>query len=88
MNAHTPGPWVVDRRFCILGPDKWLIAAVKKERLAAEANALLIAAAPELLAALQEAARQIEYLHKKFEQTGDSAVALMRARVAIAKATS
>ena len=50
------------------------------------ANARLIAAAPELLAALKEARLQIEYLDAKFQPTGTSANVLARIESAIAKA--
>jgi hypothetical protein len=64
---HTPGPWTITRkhtppifdRGCIaIGPD---IAAIQVPELdtASEANARLIAAAPDLLAAL---ARAVAYL--------------------------
>ena len=57
MNKHTPGPWL--RIGTDVGNENWPIATMsimslvnmkKEER---EANARLIAAAPELLSALQ-----------------------------------
>jgi hypothetical protein len=59
--AHTPGPWKVADRFYILMDDDVAceIAKVCEENLdddmlgQADADALLIAAAPELLAALK-----------------------------------
>jgi hypothetical protein len=52
-----------------------------------EIDARLIAAAPDLLAALQEADLQIEYLHDKFQPTSTGVAVLTRIRAAIAKAT-
>jgi len=89
MNAHTPGPWEVDHRINIIEPGKGacVVANVNRHRYANyEANARLIATAPELLAALKEAVLQIEYLHEKFKQTGSGEAVLFRARAAIAKA--
>jgi len=57
--VHTPGPWDVQDPLGD-GPNKWIyadglyIAEVDGEREEAEANARLIAAAPELLDRLQE----------------------------------
>lgn len=56
----------------------------RKEKLA---NAKLIAAAPELLEALEEAKIQIEYLHGKFKETGSGNAVLSRMEQAIKKAT-
>ena len=47
---HTPGPWTVDNQY-IHGPDGIRFLAVAGDG-AGQANARLIAAAPELLAAL------------------------------------
>jgi hypothetical protein len=61
-SKHTPGPWVIDPCGDILGnrntpTDNGLICGMCEDRRDAEgaANARLIAAAPELLAALKEA---------------------------------
>jgi hypothetical protein len=60
--AHTPGPWKIDAGNWIWGPDGFPIAACDQgafdHNRAGEccANADLIAAAPELLAALQAVA--------------------------------
>ena len=78
---HTPGPWTVERD----GPNrKWLInaedfavatcdGAIRHQ----EADARLIAAAPELLEALKWTARALDAEHP----------AAIKARAAIAKAT-
>ena len=60
MNKHTPGPWFVDAHNNVLAEGclvafPSVAAGLEKQ----EANARLIAAAPELLGALQKAvARQ------------------------------
>ena len=60
MNKHTPGPWFVDAHTNVLAEGclvafPSVAAGLEKQ----EANARLIAAAPELLGALQKAvARQ------------------------------
>lgn len=51
-----------------------------------EANAHLIAAAPELYAALEEARLQIEYLHEKFSETGSGNNVLAKIDAALDKA--
>jgi len=50
MSEHTPGPWTVDR-LCIQAPDG-NVALVNLAR-ASDADARLIAAAPDLLEACQ-----------------------------------
>ncbi len=52
-----------------------------------EANARLIAAAPELLEALRDAALQLESVATKFGEPGSGNTIIIKARVAIAKAT-
>lgn len=63
--AHTPGPWHVGlaaRERAIYGPKGEHIATLPDMLFDGEilANVRLIAAAPELLAALQESLKQIE----------------------------
>lgn len=59
MSAHTPGPWTVGERRSILGrafdkSEKQIVDQVRGgSREAADANARLIASAPDLLAALK-----------------------------------
>ena len=80
---HTPGPWVVDpavrQGFTVYAPKEGFIVGTQDEEgrygaIESEANARLIAAAPELLDALER------YVH----HFGDP---LKCARTAIAKAT-
>lgn len=98
---HTPGPWTVDRAWHI---DKGFLRIIRDPRLErvamipdvereldeALADAHLIAAAPDLLAALRPFANLIENpdewpdgLHQWFVDTDD----IRRAIAAIAKAT-
>jgi hypothetical protein len=94
---HTPGPWIAgddqDSDYFLVGPasfDKVVTNPVVK--LHNEFNARLIAAAPELLAALREVAQTLAW-HQHGECRGFSdylfstAAALSMARAAIAKAT-
>lgn len=67
MHQHTPGPWAAMQHYTddkrdgtlIVGPDKWHIASCWATRFSdgrsiteTDANATLIAAAPDILAAL------------------------------------
>lgn len=66
MSEHTPGPWQANAYSSVVGlpvsaqPDPKentiIICGVRGDRATAEANARVIAAAPELLAALKELA--------------------------------
>jgi len=93
-SKHTPAPWHVEGRGLIIGgPDGVWIATAKQtidgpER---EANARLIAAAPELLAALGD--MRLYFGNPKREEWlndaafGEALRVDERARAAIAKAT-
>ena len=101
--THTPGPWVVEysskgHPYAINAPgDTGIPGAVghvvrwrgigfpTSER--ARANALLMAASPDMLEALQETVLQLQYLADKFGETGTGAAVLARVNAAIAKAT-
>lgn len=60
MNKHTPGPWKVCPVFAdlnigiVAGSDQWLLNVTGKDIVIAEANARLIAAAPEMYELLVE----------------------------------
>ena len=94
---HTKGPWgllalnsphhVLVVRSC--GKRWHTIAEVFSDNKSGDkdANAKLIASAPELLEKLGNCALQIEYLHDKFHVTGSGNAAIARAREAIRKAT-
>lgn len=76
-NAHTPGPWRVNKKVNTsveqaTAPQGMVLicqcedpdgARTNKED---EANARLIAAAPELLAAVEEAKAQIEFIWQNY----------------------
>jgi len=98
MSKHTPGPWHhTGREFNdVRDSDDELVAVALHLRVGqpersvqeAEANARLIAAAPELLDALKKMESALAKCfgpHKAEE--GDRHRALAQARVAIAKAT-
>lgn len=87
--THTPGPWRIDRPlgYWAIGPnphadDGQVLRLYTKPYGEDEANARLIAASPDLLAACKE-------LASRFEKTGEawmSDPAWQAARAAIAKA--
>jgi hypothetical protein len=57
MSNYTPGPWQSDHENMVYGPDAsktMQFAEIIPAGILSEANARLIAAAPELLAALRE----------------------------------
>lgn len=86
--AHTPGPWYMNGSELI--GDSTILATLcwhTGRHVENAADKLLIAAAPDLLRAAQEAVLQIEYLHDKFKATGSGASILHLIRAAIAKAT-
>lgn len=83
---HTPGPWFVQGS--IITPTKsgkrFAIAEVFRDSVAtAEANAQLIAAAPDLLATLQEIADSAAFIGSNVTPSMIERIA----RAAIAKAT-
>ena len=99
-HTHTQGPWEVETkgsRHFIDGPDELTVAYVDRsgvrERQIYEANARLIAAAPELLAALAKI--EVDFTALLCERILDSTLpefymvrdARNAARAAIAKAT-
>lgn len=57
MSTHTPGPWTaIHNKWPIPHDDDWCVVGEQEEVIATrigEANARLIAAAPDLLAALK-----------------------------------
>ncbi len=92
MSAHTPGPWGYDL------PDNWIYAFrengtqifvaqarnISVQSEVRDANARLIAAAPELLAALIDA---LEFLENDCPLDLPCGPEIRQARAAIAKAT-
>lgn len=95
---HTPGPWAIrkhEKGFVVYYTDGEIRSntaqcydrSVAEEHGTAEANAQLIAAAPELLAALQNIADHL-WLEAKGEGKMDTKDLLQKAEAAIAKATT
>jgi hypothetical protein len=88
QQTHTPGPWTLqpigdETEFNILGAGRELIATVSDN------DARLIAAAPELLAALEEVMDHSERAQEQGHYGGlhPHGPILERARAAIRKAT-
>lgn len=93
MNKHTPGPWTIDLGNVIKASDsresiamiRWFIADSFDET-EGQANARLIAAAPELLEAGEQVVELIEHLIATgYMPAGDWAT-LQVMKTAIAKA--
>lgn len=101
---HTPGPWIYYADLPSTEPNWHIVTTANKMRVLAnvhiepgnamdEANARLIAAAPDLLAASMKAANELRQAARALAKAGDhkaAAVADMaeeRTRAAIAKAT-
>lgn len=92
MNTkHTPGPWLTDEMmpgdqyryvFAAKGPIVCRVSAFA----AGEANARLIAAAPELLAALKGVLASLEWHADRHGNVGMDAQRRLDAHAAIAKA--
>lgn len=88
---HTPGPWIVDPdmrglgNLPVAGVRSFDGISIANCGTDGHANARLIAAAPDLLAALQQMMREYECL--RFEQPERWPDAATAARAAIAKAT-
>lgn len=92
---NTPGPWrthISEGRghLCVISDDAWICGEIHRPgggmpRAEAEANASLIAAAPDMLAALKQAETALDYVYRgsddlRIEQD------LSAVRAAIAKA--
>ena len=84
MIEHTPGPWIVGDggKSLVVWSDSTCSLPVAEARRSAE-DARLIAAAPELLAALKEVA---EYCVWRMRTSNDDAHTLHLCRAAINKA--
>lgn len=95
MSMHTPGPWfggstIRDGSYCIVGDGDSVVCEFSNRSGAMmNADARLIAAAPELLAELQNIANAKRFDREAFESdTAFVEWARSRARYAIAKATT
>lgn len=83
MSKHTPGPWTAQPNGAIWVGDTLIsVCAIAPEE--ATANANLIAAAPDLLEALQLV---VDKIGTDFELYSEQQFAIDNARAAIAKAT-
>ena len=95
---HTKGPWVIGNRYTDQGvytPDGELVANThgsqrnfnRDEQIAIQdANARLIAAAPELLEALEEFEAEYDKVDLAKAEPPELTAAVLAARAAIAKA--
>lgn len=83
MSEHTPGPWNETEydnhgngsyyEWLTIGPKGCIIAKVEGGKKLSEqdyANARLIAKAPELLEALEEAAEKLDWAMKSMKRSG------------------
>lgn len=92
--THTAGPWITDGKFikCIDHAKYYAVARASNPLFTKEgneANARLIAAAPDLLHALKKCLTTFEEHTVAGERLSDHyAVRISQARAAIAKATS
>lgn len=95
MNKHTPGPWHVNSSGAEIVEDRGIVIAEVFDRGTEtprpQANARLIAAAPDMLRALQDfvgMSSSLEHGVRNQPYTDDSAkFVIENARSAIAKAT-
>ena len=86
MTKHTPGPWRTSgtQSFYVFAGDEVVTNG------STQANARLIAAAPDLLAALESLFEHCAMVHKQWgdgDNTRQADAAINAARAAIAKAT-
>lgn len=88
-DTHTPAPWRFELNHCrhaIISPDGYLIALLSANDLDAEDNARLIAAAPELLAALESLVCHVLHYESMPHAHPQAAKNVADARAVIAKA--
>lgn len=90
---HTPGPWHVPKDIPgprVFGPDKWMVAdccgIIRRSTEEEKANANLIAAAPDMLAALKCCIAVLAEPAALFPEHGDEVHAYRTAADAVAKA--
>lgn len=86
---HTPGPWTTGPRgVSVYGPDNMRLATLDSRLLSQRShNARLMAAAPDMLAALRAAELIMRAYVMPEHFDGHAAAALTTVRDAIAKAT-
>lgn len=89
--THTPGPWVVepitnnDEAYGVYASAENAFVAVTPWGPSTEENATLIAAAPDMLAALEEM-NALFADHAQYDEEGHETAAIKAAQAAIAKA--
>jgi len=81
--GHTPGPWVysfesVDPEWAVITTSGGVVIANVNDLHTQKANARLIAAAPDLLAALEEARPYVPDHHGPIAHKIDTAIAKAR----------
>lgn len=92
MNTHTPGPWHIEQvaagRNVIKGirKDGKTVSVITADSWVAEPDAKLIAAAPDLLEALQGILKTIDIMRPD-DFDPDKSNTVLAARSALAKAT-
>ena len=88
MNAqHTPGPWEVEDGYAIVSTEGEFIASCNESDDNCNADAALIAAAPDLLAALEIAEGRLMCIDaQKLDTVARNDDVIDRIRAAIAKA--
>lgn len=83
---HTPGPWTVAKRTVGKHPATVVVDAEQNEVCEVYASSALVAAAPDLLAALQHALDRLESIPADRDEAGIYRHAAALARAAISKA--
>lgn len=84
---HTPGPWsVYPPTKCVIGPEpeRILVAEASHHRPEADANARLIAAAPDLLAACERLLALVERFDR-WHPSGDAQDEIERTKEILAR---
>ena len=84
---HTPGPWEIIRHTGeIVANNRRVASTAQNNGLYSAPDARLIAAAPELLDALEDAAHELHLFCELHDRDEDAAAVLQKAREVIQKA--
>jgi hypothetical protein len=85
MGKHTPGPWRVNGECIEYGPfvagDGWCVAKIVRDPPETEANAHLIAAAPELLEACKYAQHRLQTAIRRGRKTDQPCLEMVEAAI-------
>lgn len=84
---HTPGPWEAQGRNVLAKRPFGYVCWCDKQKGQHEANATLIAAAPDLLAALEALLANLDDADATKDENGNDFADILQCRAAIAKAT-